>query len=1007
MDLLILHLSDIHFKESSDNYKEIVEALVKCVKKHSQNIKHILIIISGDIGYSGKRVEYLIAKDFIDKLKDKIYKELNIENIKFAIVPGNHDIDYNNKPLTPDELNKLKKDNSYDSNISNELVKMDAFFSFANTFDCFKGDSKKLLDKLIFSVDNSILQINLINTAIFSSSVEDQGFHYLSNKELEYLSQQSDADYIFTLMHHPHHWFDDRIKKYLEKTLFRNSDVIFVGHEHYKDDYLIENKENKIKIISGGQLYNGKVWSDSSFNLLKINLITRDYEEFTYIWNSQNNIYISKENDIKKDRIERNRCNCLGLKINNEYIKELLKDKQYGLDILKYFVFPQLDYVPDSDKSNDVSIFNYKQFCSRLKENNKLIIKGGSLFGKTSLAKFLLKNLSDKFVVILLDYKSISSNKYERNIKNKFREIYNVDETDYERFLQIDKKEKVLIIDDADKISLNDLKNFFEYTDNCFGNIILIIDNKINFNLKENIHWKSITNSYKTFKISHFMESKRNELIKNVVNLVANKDYDKEYIVQTLCEVLNKLRRIYNLNPDFIVLFTQYYCKDVGNAQNDGELFSKVFEANLTYLLLPYSNKIKIDKIFIILSKVAYKMHIEREYPMATSTISKVIEEYNEKYGSKINPNEFLNMLINSRIIKKEEDNYVFISKTHFSYFIAREIKRKCLEENDEIEFQKLLQYACFGINSDILLFVTYIIDNNTFINKIMDKIDEYTKNWNVFDFENIDIEYLKDSNSSLMITEKVEDKDLDEYKKDKIKVEKKEIESKESFEKAPIYNYDESRIGIFEELVRALSLMIIVSRILPNFEHMMKIEDKQLCVKLIYELPLRIFKVWANQIESIKKDLLNDIKHIPESNYRNQKKILSDIEANRILRWESILLLLDMFDISIGYASKDNTSDYLDSYNYINKIGFKIEHLVSLTKRDNSGAFVKEILDLFPKININIAKVMLQLLARHFIISSRNISREDRQRLNDKLFDGRINQQYLLSKREFNKTYN
>ncbi len=59
------------------------------------------------------------------------------------------------------------------------------------------------------------------------------------------------------------------------------------------------------------------------------------------------------------------------------------------------------------------------------------------------------------------------------------------------------------------------------------------------------------------------------------------------------------------MDPDFIVQFTKYYCNNIGETiKNDGEIFSKVFEANIVSLLKPYAKKMSVDKILIIMDKM-------------------------------------------------------------------------------------------------------------------------------------------------------------------------------------------------------------------------------------------------------------------------------------------------------------------------------------------------------------------------------------------------------------------
>jgi 3',5'-cyclic AMP phosphodiesterase CpdA len=61
MNLVILHLSDIHFRDQSDSIFKRVEALIASLRPYVPNAACIVIVISGDIAQSGAAAEYKLA----------------------------------------------------------------------------------------------------------------------------------------------------------------------------------------------------------------------------------------------------------------------------------------------------------------------------------------------------------------------------------------------------------------------------------------------------------------------------------------------------------------------------------------------------------------------------------------------------------------------------------------------------------------------------------------------------------------------------------------------------------------------------------------------------------------------------------------------------------------------------------------------------------------------------------------------------------------------------------
>jgi len=111
----------------------------------------------------------------------------------------------------------------------------------------------------------------------------------------------------------------------------------------------------------------------------------------------------------------------------------------------------------------------------------------------------------------------------------------------------------------------------------------------------------------------------------------------------------------------------------------------------------------------------------------------------------------------------------------------------------------------------------------------------------------------------------------------------------------------------------------------------------------------------------------------------------------------------MEMMNSSIGNATKSNTYKFLDSFNYKSSDLYKIEHLMGLDKRDNVAEFVKEAEALFAGQKQQLPKLMVQRVARHFMINSKKIQHSDIQKLNAKLWDGRLKQSALLLNKKKN----
>lgn len=84
---------------------------------------------------------------------------------------------------------------------------------------------------------------------------------------------------------------------------------------------------------------------------------------------------------------------------------------------------------------------------------------------------------------------------------------------------------------------------------------------------------------------------------------------------------------------------------------------------------------------------------------------------------------------------------------------LARQIRRKGVEDNDYTQFNRVMSYSYNQLNANILLFITYITDNLNIIRKIMQEAERAVEKWSEFDLRNIDIPFLVKSADEIVKT--------------------------------------------------------------------------------------------------------------------------------------------------------------------------------------------------------------------------------------------------------------
>ena len=84
-----LHVTDLHFGKNDESQRTAITSLVATILKFSDKKPFDLVLLTGDLAYSGKREEYdAIHKEFIDPLRASPL----FCHAQFHAVPGNHDL---------------------------------------------------------------------------------------------------------------------------------------------------------------------------------------------------------------------------------------------------------------------------------------------------------------------------------------------------------------------------------------------------------------------------------------------------------------------------------------------------------------------------------------------------------------------------------------------------------------------------------------------------------------------------------------------------------------------------------------------------------------------------------------------------------------------------------------------------------------------------------------------------------------------------------------------------
>ncbi|MEL7662086.1 metallophosphoesterase [Acetobacterium wieringae] len=996
MNLAILHLSDAHFY----NYEQLDDIKIDGISKALKELEpfdELIICFTGDVAFSGIEAQYKIAGSFFYKLFENIRKKYkSIGFIKCCIAPGNHDIYYNKESRNRTEIIKSMK--NVELAIKQEHCLMNDFYNFARKHDCFKNPS--ILESIDLRIDDKTVRINIINSALFSDLWgDDKGIHYIPDYLINNLT--CDAELSVSLMHHTLGWLNEGCQNTVKRALYQGTSVLLLGHEHCSNGEVSKiNKEYKMITLNGGMLCNKGNYDESIFNGLNINLKTKDVLGYSFEWDNKVKVYSPKE--IIKEKYQNKSLD--RMEINDDFKKELLKDERNHLSksFLDYYVFPSFEKCNQDAFLADEFIDNYDDFIKFIEEEKVVLIEGKDNMGKSLLAKYLFINLSKTRTPILINSENINGSSVEKIVKRVFEDQYSEENVIYDKYKQLELNQKVAIFDDFHKINSKLSNKIIENLIESCGYIILLTEDKFDFDIVKKVKEKQHISVDRIEQLSKLQIEplhlkKRKELISNVCSL--NSFEDKAELLKKEKQIENFINiqlRLFESTPDFLIKYINYVLSMQSTTKNNNQsIFSEVYRANITNSI--NNGKVSansVDEVLMVLDEIAYYIHFKKRYPLSYSEYQEIIDNYNRDYDMKVDSRKVYECILESKIVKTikidaSSDNIVFSSNNYLAFFVARRVNRKCLEELDLTDIKYILHNICFGINSDILLFISSQTENINILKLIYTEAENIIKDWS---------EFSTDKDKCLFL-DKVEIPDslIVPTVEEKSEIEAKQIENERKFRHDDIvnveelYDYDESKVNDYFNLItRSFKLTKMIARIIPNFNHRLKSNDKKSFVSAVYNYPNKIVNqmllpIFEN-MDSIIQEILESIEESSQNNLEiTEKNIRTDLEQI------SVAVILSIYDIMAIAAISEKTIDLFDLKNLQETVEntntHKIQRLIMLENGNKLDTFINEAEKICKDSKIPLEKLMIKKIVRKVLLTHENISKNNQDRLIGRFF--------------------
>ncbi len=480
MQFALLHLSDVNLRGVDSDiapYIPRIKMIADAVKGKTHAIDFCVCMITGDIVDRGSSVGYSAVESLIKELKNELKGSFEL-GFKVLAIPGNHDCTFQEEKLRERVISTLKDPVD---NIEKETIRLLTsvqrdFFAFTNKVSDFEGDDSWAIESLShlveYQLENSLIQVLLLNSSWISSKEEKPGIMFIPIKDIEspgFIGSYDQKDmFRIVASHHPFNWMHPTNARQLRQLFHERTDIILYGHEHISDAEMVQDKYGeKSGYFHGAKLF-GSSSEQSAFNLVLIRNNNVDLYEYCF----DNDFYRPKNTDaIHFSLTERKKV--LNFTANFErYLQDpgtsFTHRRVDKLKLTDIFVCPSVEVVSDTSKTGRKQLDDIGEVEKYIIDNSKTVITGVEKSGKTSLAKILCKSFYEKgYCPLYIKARNIFAkrvNHLDDVLKKLIREVYE-DTDSFERYLQKSSEKGVALIDGLkdlnvdQKINMKDILN--------------------------------------------------------------------------------------------------------------------------------------------------------------------------------------------------------------------------------------------------------------------------------------------------------------------------------------------------------------------------------------------------------------------------------------------------------------------------------------------------------------------------------------------------------------------
>ncbi|MCA1856631.1 metallophosphoesterase [Massilia oculi] len=235
-----LHLTDLHIGNNVETQRIAMQSLVRAIENHSGGRPFDLVILTGDLVYSGKRAEFdSLINTLITPLRDL---EL-CKDALFVAVPGNHDLDCDiSCPLNWSGIGQSRQDIFFNLDSKGQQVRQGRASAFAEYSEFVQRANITSVDPLKVPAELKIIEIRerkfalitLVTCYFSDKEVKDYQKAPMPVQPIRAVLQDRAVNLANTIVlgHHPSNWFLSDTDRRFGSLMYEENALYLHGHEH-------------------------------------------------------------------------------------------------------------------------------------------------------------------------------------------------------------------------------------------------------------------------------------------------------------------------------------------------------------------------------------------------------------------------------------------------------------------------------------------------------------------------------------------------------------------------------------------------------------------------------------------------------------------------------------------------------------------------------------------------------------------------------------------------------